>query len=205
MALSSAMHYFDFTDLNEPNQPKENVMKKLFTITAVLFTTVLASAHIPVTESTTILDQNLDGSNFAGNYRVVDDCNSGAFQRQSKGLAFVQVTRSYENDVNGLKSKNVELAYTYMRTQGGGKYEIKSGTVTLLKLKKITDVKKMDGELVSSISRLEAEGADVIGDLANDHDDGRLAVQFSENGKISFRGKGCDEKVTMTPTTDTIP
>ena len=180
-------------------------MKKLLTIAAVLLTTGMASAHIPVTESATILDQNMDGSNFAGNYRVVDDCNSGAFQRQSKGLAFVQVTRSYENDVNGLKSKNVELAYTYMRTQGGGKFEIKNGTVTIQKIKKITEQKKVDGKLVQSTTRLEAEGADVMGDLADDHSDGRLAVQFGADGKISFNGKGCDEKVTMTPTTDTIP
>lgn len=170
-----------------------------------MLTAGVASARIPVTESATILDQNMDGSNFAGNYRVVDDCNSGAFQRQSKGLAFVQVTRSYENDVNGLKSKNVELAYTYMRTQGGGKFEIKGGTVTIQKLKKITDVRKVDGEVVSSNARLEAEGADIIGDLADDQSDGRLSVQFGTDGKISFNGKGCDEKVTMTPTTDTVP
>jgi hypothetical protein len=199
------MHYFEFTELNEPKQPNENDMKKQLNIALVVLTAGVASAHIPVTESTTILDQNLDGANFAGNYRVVDDCNSGAFQRQSKGLAFVQVTRSYENDVNGLKSKNVELAYTYMRTQGGGKFEIKSGTVTIEKLKKITDVKKMDGEVVSTNSRLEADGAVVVGDLADDSSDGRLAIQFSANGKISFNGKGCDSKVMLTPTTDTIP
>ena len=52
-------------------------MKTSFIFLATLLSLGVASAHIPVTESATILDANIDGSTLAGNYRVKDACEGG--------------------------------------------------------------------------------------------------------------------------------
>jgi len=183
-------------------------MKTAIVSMAIAFTFIgaTASAHIPVTEAATQVDANIDGANFAGNYRVVDNCDGGAFQRpRSQGLAMVQFNSSYENEVNGVKTKHAEFTYSYMRRQTGSDYKVKQGKVTMNKLRKITELKKIDNELVDSKSRIEVESADITGDLTDDNNDGKQAVKILEDGRIQFLGKDCDEQVTLTPTKDIAP
>ncbi|MCC2678900.1 MAG: hypothetical protein K0R29_1476 [Pseudobdellovibrio sp.] len=176
------------------------------TIALALVIGSTALAHIPVTESATQVDANIDGANLAGNYRVLDNCDGGAFQKpRSQGLATIQFATSYENDVAGVKTKHAEFQYSYMRRQTGSDYKVKQGKVVINKLRKVTELKKIDGELVDSKSRLEADSADVSGDLTDDNNDGRQAVKFLEDGRIQFNGKDCDEQVTLTPTKDIAP
>jgi hypothetical protein len=181
-------------------------MKTTLIILATLLAATVASAHIPVTESATILDANGDGSNFAGNYRVVDDCNGNAFQKkQSKGLAIVKLNTSYENKTAGVLTKHAEFSYTYYRRQSGSnKFEIKNGKFTLNNLKKITELKKVDNEVVETKVTYTATNVDVAGDLADDSGDGSYAVSFLKGG-IQINGKECDQRVELTPTTDTTP
>lgn len=180
-------------------------MKTIILITALLIGAV-ASAHIPVTESATILDQNIDGASLAGNYRAKDNCDGGVFKRPtSTGLVLVSFVKSYENDEAGVKSKQSDFSYTYMRRQGSSKFEVKTGTFSLNKLRKITDVKKVDNEVVESVSRLEAATISVAGDLADDDDNGAYAVKLNDDGSIQINGKDCDQRVTLTPTKDTVP
>lgn len=173
---------------------------------ALLFVGATASAHIPVLESSTQVDANIDGANLAGNYRVKDNCDGGLLQKpRSQGLATVQFSTSYENEINGVKSKHAEFAYTYLRRQSGTDYKVKQGKLTLNRLRKITEQKKIDNELVESKSRFEAESADVTGDLTDDNNDGKQTVRMNEDGSIQFLGKDCDEQVTLTPTKDIAP
>jgi hypothetical protein len=177
-------------------------MKSLLFLSTLLAMGI-ASAHIPVTESATIMDANLDGSNFAGNYRVKDECDGGLFKKpNSSGLAMVKFDTSYENEVAGVKTKHAELSYNYLRKHGGNKFEVKSGKILLNKLRKITDVRKVDGQTVSAKTRYEAATVDVVGDLAND---GTYALTINDDGSLLIQGKDCDQRVTLTPTTDTVP
>jgi hypothetical protein len=173
---------------------------------ATLLSMGIASAHIPVTESATIMDANLDGSNFAGNYRVKDECDGGLFKKpNSSGLVMVKFDTSYENEVAGIKTKHAELSYTYLRKQGGNKFEVKPGKMLLNKLRKLTEVKKIDGQVVDSKTRYQVDSIDVSGDLADDDKDGSYAVTINDDGSIRIQGKDCDQRVTLTPTTDTVP
>lgn len=198
-----------FINVSKRTQPqtKGENMKGLIFLTTLL-TIGVASAHIPVTESATIMDANLDGSNFAKNYRVKDDCDGGAFQKpRSTGLAIVKFNTSFENEIAGVKSKHAELSYSYMRKQGGGKFEVKTGKFTLNKLRKITELKKVDGNVADAETKVKYEAAniDVTGDLADDSKDGTYNVTIDEDGSIKISGKDCDQKVTLTPTTDVTP
>jgi len=179
------------------------VQMKSLLFLSTLLTMGIASAHIPVTESATIMDANLDGSNFARNYRVKDDCDGGLFKTpNSSGLAMLKFDTSYENENAGVKTKHAELSYNYLRKHGGNKFEVKSGKILLNKLRKITDVKKIDGQAVQSNTRYEVATVDVVGDLAND---GSYPVTVNADGSIRIQGKDCNQRVTLTPTTDTVP
>ena len=92
-----------------------------------------------------------------------------------------------------------------MRRQGGSKFEVKTGKITFNKLRKITNEKKVDDQVTESKSHYEAENIAVIGDLADDDRDDSYNVTLNEDGSIKIQGKDCDQKVTLTPTTDTIP
>jgi hypothetical protein len=179
---------------------------KIILFLATALSMGVASAHIPVTESATIMDANLDGSNFAGNYRVKDDCDGGLFKKpNSSGLVIVKFDTSYENEIAGIKTKHSELSYNYRRKQGGNKFEVKPGKILLNKLRKLTEVKKIDGQVVESKVKYQAETVDVVGDLADDDGDGNYAVTINEDRSIRIQGKDCDQRVTLTPTTDTVP
>src|SRR5690606_35807791 len=118
--------------------PKGRFMKKsLVFAMATLLIGATAMAHIPVLESATQVDANIDGANLAGNYRVADECDGGAFKKpKSTGLAMIQFSAAFENEVAGVKSKQAEFAYSYMRRQGGSDYKVKQGKITLNKLRK---------------------------------------------------------------------
>ena len=184
-------------------------MKTKSLFVSLLLIAGTASAHIPVTESSTILDQNIDGSNFSGNYRVSDDCSGGLLRHpHSSGLAMVKLTNSFENTAGGATSKQADYSYTYFRRQdNSSKFQIKTGTMSLLQLKKITDVKKIDDKVLDSATkvRYEASEADVVGALSDDSADQPAPVQFLDNGQIRILGKECDGRVLLTPTTDTVP
>lgn len=181
-------------------------MKATITLTVLLLSFGMASARIPVTESATIMDANIDGSSLNGNYRASDDCNGRLFDPQSKGLVMLKQSTSFENETNGVKTKHAELSYTYFRRKSGSdKFAVKQGKITLNKLRKITEQKKLDNEVVESKSRLEAQSADVMGDLSDSDKDGSQAVRFLEDGRIILDGKDCDERVELVPTTDTVP
>ena len=196
-----------YRNLADPKtKPGEN-MKTSFIFLATLLSLGVASAHIPVTESATILDANIDGSTLAGNYRVKDACDGGFLKKpNSSGLVMVKFDNAYENLVAGVQTKSAELSYTYLRKQGGSnKFEVKTGKIVLNKLRKISDVKKVDDQIVDKKERLESEAATVVGDLAQDDGDGNYPVKFNDDGSIEIQGKHCDARVTMTPTKDTVP
>lgn len=182
-------------------------MKKMMLLALSVCVVSVAEARIPVTSSETIMDQNIDGAVIEGKYKVADDCNDGLFRKpQSKGYAVLRNGPSFEDSVSGVISKKAELTYTYSRRQGSDKYELKRGTLILNKLRKITEQKKVDNEVVEQKERIEADFANVIGDLADDDSDkGNYRITFMEDGRIQLHGDACDKKVTLTPTTDELP
>lgn len=186
-------------------------MKYLLSLAVVLSIGAVAQAHIPVTESTTVMDANVDGAPFVGNYRVSDDCGGKIIDpKRSSGLAIFKLGRAaWENTIAGVQSKHVELQYTYMRKKkniigGGGGYKVKTGTVLLNKIRKLTHLQKVDGQVVSQQEEWQADNIEVVGDLADDSKDGSYPVSF-ENGQIRIKGKDCDQQVVLTPTTDVTP
>ena len=73
---------------------------------STLFTLGVASAHIPVTQSSTKMDANMDGSALAGNYRVKDECDGGLFKKPtSSGLAISRLTPATKMKMPELKQK----------------------------------------------------------------------------------------------------
>lgn len=186
-------------------------MKYFLSLIAAFGITSVAQAHIPVTESATIMDANVDGAAFVGNYRVSDDCDGKVIHpNRSSGLAIFKLGRpAYENTVAGVQTKHVELLYTYMRKKkniigGGGGFKVKTGTILFNKIRKITNFQKVDGNVVNSSEQWQADSVDVVGDLADDDKDGSYPVSFA-NGQIRINGKKCDQQVVLTPTTDVTP
>src|SRR5688572_22490199 len=125
-------------------------MKFLLSVVALLSITTAVHAHIPVTESATVMDANVDGTPFVGNYRVSDDCSGKVINpNRSSGLAIFKLGRpAYENTVAGVQSKHVELQYTYMRKKkniigGDGGFKVKTGTILLNKIRKLTHLQKV--------------------------------------------------------------
>ena len=177
-------------------------MKKILFLLVALTITVAAQAT--TTENSTVVDNNIDGSPFAGNYRVSDSCNNG----HNSGLATLTANRAYDNTNDNVVTRQVELNYTYMRRQNtlifGGGYKTKRGSVLFNNIRKITEIKKVDGQVVETKSRFEADSITVAGDLADDDKDGSYRVSFANN-LIRINGKDCDQRVSLTPTTDTTP